>query len=413
MADKCKACGAPMTQTVADLGLSPVSNKFRSPQEARHQGQDFYPLVAMVCDQCWLVQLTEVETAPHFDENYAYFSSFSTSWLEHSRLYAARMIDRLSLGPKSLVVELASNDGYLLQYFKAAGVPVLGVEPSANVAGYAKEKHGIDSVIDFFGVKVAAGLSAKGLRADLIAANNVLAHVPDINDFVGGVAILLAEKGTATFEFPHLLKMLQLGQFDTIYHEHFSYLSLVAVERILDRHGLRVYGVEELTTHGGSLRVYATHAGNPLSDPDLAATCDKVRRDEMADGLTDTARYARFALAPQACKADLLTLLIDISRQGKTICGYGAPAKGNTLLNYCGIGPELLPFTTDMSPHKQGLFLPGRNIPVLPPSAIETAKPDYILILPWNLRDEITRQLAHVREWGAKFVVAIPSVEVF
>lgn len=413
MATNCRFCKTPLEHVVADLGLSPVSNHFRDPARVDHEGQTFYPLKAMVCEACWLVQLTDVTTPPHFDEDYAYFSSFSASWLAHAERYADMMRDKLALGPDALVVEIASNDGYLLQYFKKAGIQVLGIEPSANTAAYAKEHHGIESVVEFFGEALATSLRGKGISADLMAGNNVLAHVPDINDFVAGIGIVLSPNGTVTFEFPHLLQMLSLGQFDTIYHEHFSYLSLLAVEKVLGAHGLRVYGVEELPTHGGSLRVFATHTDSDVKDAKLADGLKKVRQDEAAAELNSLAGYRDFAARPAQCKADLLAFLIEARRQGKTVYGYGAPAKGNTMLNYCGIGPELLQLTTDLSPQKQGKFLPGTNIPVRDPSAITEARPDYVLILPWNLRDEIEAQLKDVRDWGGRFVVAVPKLEVF
>jgi len=413
MPSRCRFCNTPLEHVVADLGLSPVSNEFRTTQQAAHEGQTFYPLTAMVCDNCWLVQLTEVTTPPHFKEDYAYFSSYSTSWLAHAERYSVEMCSRLNLNSESLVVELASNDGYLLQYFKRAGVGVLGVEPSANVAAHAKDHHGIDSIVEFFGRALGEKLGRGGISADLIAGNNVLAHVPDINDFVAGVPEILAPHGTVTFEFPHLLQMLTFGQFDTIYHEHFSYLSLQAVETILSAHGLTVYGVQELTTHGGSLRVFARHSEAKIEDSELAAGLAKVRADEARFGLDQVDSYRQFAALPAQCKAELVHFLIDLKRSGKTVCGYGAPAKGNTMLNYCGIGPELLPFTTDLSPQKQGMVLPGQSIPVYAPDAIAQEKPDYILILPWNLRDEIAAQLDYARGWGAKFVVAVPKLEVF
>lgn len=413
MTSLCRFCRAPLEHDVLDLGLSPVSNHFRSPESIGRDGQTFYPLTVMVCDRCWLVQLSDVQTPPHFTEDYVYFSSNSTSWLKHARQYAEKMIERLSLGPQSLVVELASNDGYLLQYFKQAGVPVLGVEPTANTAEYARTQHGIESIVDFFGTRLATSLRAKGMQVDLIAGNNVLAHVPDINDFVAGVPILLKPGGTVTFEFPHLLKMLSLCQYDTVYHEHFSYLSLFAVETVFAAHGLVVYGVEELPTHGGSLRVYAAHRDSGIADAALAAGRDKVRADEAAARLDRIETYASFGAEVAERKMDLLAFFIDAKRDGKSVLGYGAPAKGNTMLNYCGVGPELMAYTTDRSPQKQGKYLPGVNIPVRGIEALEADRPDYILILPWNLRDEIEGQLSFARNWGAKFVVAIPRIEIF
>jgi len=413
MSNTCRFCKTPLKHVVADLGLSPISNEFRLADGIDQQPQVFYPLKALVCDACWLVQLTEVQTPPHFDADYAYFSSVSRSWLEHAKTYANAMIDRLGLDQKSQVLELASNDGYLLQYFKQAGVNVLGVEPSANVAQHAKTEHGIESIVAFFGHALGCKLQQQGVTANLIIGNNVLAHVPDINDFVSAVPLVLAADGSVTFEFPHLLQMLSLGQFDTIYHEHFSYLSLLAVEQIFARHGLTVYGAEELPTHGGSLRVYACHTGHDIHDAALAACRDKIRADEAAFGLHSVASYARFAAMARARKQELLSFLITAKQDGKTVLGYGAPAKGNTLLNYCGIGPELLPYTTDMSRQKQGKYLPGVNIPVHDPDILIADRPDYVLILPWNLKAEISAQLAEIRDWGGKFVVAIPELEIF
>ncbi len=413
MASKCRFCRMPLKHVVVDLGLSPVSNHFRDPEGIDHEGQTFFPLKAMVCHGCWLVQLTEVRTPPHFDEDYAYFSSFSASWLAHAERYALQMQDRLDLGPDAFVLEIASNDGYLLQYFRNMGIRVLGVEPSANVAGYAKEHFGVESIVDFFGKALGRKLQQKGISADLIVCNNVLAHVPDINDFVAGIGLVLAPDGTVTFEFPHVLRMLDLGQFDTVYHEHFSYLSLLSVEKVLGAHGLTVYGVEELSTHGGSLRVFARHKDSDVNDPALAASHAKVRRDEANFGLDSLTGYLEFSQRPATCKTDLLSFLIEARRQGKTICGYGAPAKGNTMLNYCGIGPELLPYTTDLNPQKQGKLLPGVNIPVHDPGVIRQRCPDYVLILPWNLRDEIVLQMADIRNWGGQFVVAVPELEIF
>lgn len=413
MASECRFCKSPLEHVVVDLGLSPVSNHFRDSNRVDHEGQTFYPLKALVCGSCWLVQLSDVETPPHFYEDYAYFSSFSTSWLAHSERYAKEMKERLGLGSESFVLELASNDGYLLQHFKNAGIKVLGVEPSENVAAYAKEHHGIDSIIEFFGKSLGDELRDKGVSADLICCNNVLAHVPDIRDFVSGIGPVLSPDGTVTIEFPHLLQMLTQGQFDTVYHEHYFYLSLLSVERILGECGLALYGLEQLDTHGGSLRVYAKHTQSDVSDDTLAATLAKVRDAEAAFGLNSIAGYSGFAARPADCKADLVSFLIDARKAGKTVCGYGAPAKGNTILNYSGVGPELLPFTTDLSPQKQGKFLPGVNIPVFHPDHIKATRPDYVLILPWNLREEIVQQLSGIRDWGGQFVVAIPKLEIF
>jgi SAM-dependent methyltransferase len=409
----CSSCRAALTRTVVDLGLSPVSNQFRSADRLQYDGQTFYPLTLMVCERCWLVQLRNVETPPHFTDDYAYFSSHSTSWLEHARGYAQSMLKRLDLNARSLVVEVASNDGYLLKNFKQAGVPVLGIEPTANTAEHARVHHDIESIVDFFGARLGQDLARKGYRADLICGNNVLAHVPDINDFVAGIPLLLKPGGTATFEFPHVLKMLAECQFDTIYHEHFSYLSLLVIEQVFDAHGLEVYGVEELATHGGSLRVYAAHAGSDVRDVALAAGRDQVRQKERAAGLDRVDTYGRFGDQVIRRKLDLLEFLIAAKRNGKKVIGYGAPAKGNTLLNYCGVGQDLIAYTVDRSPAKQGKYLPGVNLLVRTPEDLMADRPDFILILPWNLRDEIAGQLAAAREWGAQFVVAIPEVQVF
>lgn len=409
----CRFCAAELAITVADLGLTPVSNALRDMHTASGLGQTFYPLKAMVCGQCWLVQLTDVETPEHFTEDYVYFSSFSESWLRHAQDYARTMIDACRLDEDSLVVELASNDGYLLKYFKQAGIPVLGIDPTANTARQAKEKHGIETIVDFFGASMAEKLAAEGIAADLIAANNVLAHVPDPNDFIAGVPHILKPGGLFTIEFPHVLRMLESCQYDTIYHEHFSYLSLLTVERMLETYALAVNGVEELPTHGGSLRIYANHIGADLGTPKLREGLEKVRQEERSAGLDRVETYRGFANEVELRKVELLDFLIQARRSGKKVLGYGAPAKASTMLNYCGIGPELLPFTVDRSPHKQGHYLPGVNIPIKTPEALIAARPDYVLILPWNLRDEIAEQLTDAREWGARFVVAIPQVEIF
>lgn len=413
MTETCRFCDTELSTVVADLGLTPVSNELRDMADAGSRGQTFYPLKAMVCDQCWLVQLTRVDTPQHFTEDYVYFSSFSESWLRHAQDYASTMMAAHRLDGDSLVVELASNDGYLLQYFKQAGVPVLGIDPTANTARKARELHGIETVVDFFGVSLAKMLATDGVAADLIAANNVLAHVPDPRDFVGGVQHVLKAAGTFTIEFPHLLRMLESCQYDTIYHEHFSYLSLLFVERLLAASGLEVYGVQELPTHGGSLRVHACHKGAGLVSPDLAKGLEKVRRDEQTAGLNRAETYRNFAGEVELRKIELLDFLIQARRGGKSVLGYGAPAKASTMLNYCGVGPELLAFTVDRSPHKQGQYLPGVNIPIMAPEELIEARPDYILVLPWNLRDEIEEQLSQARGWGARFVVAIPRLEIF
>jgi SAM-dependent methyltransferase len=404
---RCRFCAAELHRSFVDLGRSPLANSFLAAADLRRM-EPFYPLHVHVCDNCLLVQLDAFESAEHIFSDYLYFSSYSEMWLRHCREYAGRMIERYRLGPASLVVEVASNDGYLLQYFKERGISVLGVEPAGNVARVAIDK-GIPTDIAFFGSAAARRLVAAGHQADLAAANNVLAHVPDLNDFVAGFRILLKPTGVATFEFPHLLQLIRQCQFDTIYHEHFSYFSLLVVDRIFARHGLRAFDVEELPTHGGSLRVYAGHAE---SAPPRSPRCDAVIAAEHAAGLDRPEGYAGFGVAVAEVKCRLLEFLLQARRAGKTVAGYGAPAKGNTLLNYCGIGPELLPYTVDLSPHKQGRFLPGVQIPIDAPARIFETRPDYVLILPWNLKDEISSQMAGVRSWGGRFVVAVPTLTV-
>ncbi|WP_043349870.1 class I SAM-dependent methyltransferase [Methylobacterium sp. B1] len=403
----CRACGTPLTRTVADLGLSPLANSYVPPERAG-QGEMVYPLHAYVCESCWLVQLEAFESPEHIFSDYAYFSGFSAGWLRHAEAYVASMTERFGLGPQSKVVEVASNDGYLLQYFVARGVPVLGVEPAANVAAVAREK-GVASEVAFFGRDTAERLRAEGHGADLMAANNVLAHVPDILDFVAGFQVLLKRDGAGTFEFPHLLRMIEHKQFDTIYHEHFSYLSLGVVSGILERSGLRVFDVEELPTHGGSLRVFFCHVDGPHAQTPAVA---RVLADERAGGLFSAEGYGRFAADVVEIKCASLEFLIQQRRAGKRVCGYGAAAKGNTFLNYCGIGPELVEAVADRSPHKQGTFLPGSRIPVISPEALLEMRPDYVLILPWNLRAEIMQEMAGIRAWGGRFVTAIPSLAV-
>jgi SAM-dependent methyltransferase len=404
----CRFCAAPLTQTFADLGMAPPSNSFVAPGHASAM-EPFYPLHAFVCDQCHLVQLEEFETPEQIFSTYLYFSSFSDSWLKHAEAYTDQMISRFGLGAGSQVVEIGSNDGYLLQYFRARGVPVLGVEPAANVAAAATVR-GIPTDVSFFGVATARRLKSSGIEPDVIAANNVMAHVPDLNDFVEGFSTLLKPGGVVTVEFPHLLRLMQQNQFDTIYHEHFSYFSLLTVERVFARHGLRLFDVQEVTTHGGSLRIFATQS-NDSTHPTTDAVA-KVLADERAAGLGRREAYAAFAEQVIDTKTALLAFCIQARRERKTIAGYGAPAKGNTLLNYCGVGPEFIPFTVDRSPHKQGKLLPGVHIPIRAPEAIFEAKPDYVLILPWNLADEIVAQMAGVRDWGGQFVVPIPTVRI-
>ena len=408
-AGACRHCGTPLSLKFADLGSTPISNDFLAEREVN--GPDpFYPLRAFVCQSCRLVQLQDFFRSDDlFRADYAYFSSISTSWLEHAKTYADTVCTRFALDEHSHVVEIASNDGYLLQYFKARNVPVLGVEPSLSVAKVAIEERGIPTVVRFFGVESATELVAEGKSADLIAANNVLAHVPDINDFVKGFAILLKPQGVATFEFPHLLQMIRHNQFDTIYHEHFSYLSLLAVERILTTCGLRVFDIDVLPTHGGSLRLYTCRADSTHAE---TARVNAMRAEEKTDGLDEDGVYIAFEERVRATKRHLLTLLIDLKAKGKRIVGYGAPAKGNTLLNYCGIGADMLDFTVDRSPYKQGFYLPGSRLPIYAPSAIDEARPDYVLILPWNLKDEVMAQLSGIRAWGGQFIVPIPTASI-
>lgn len=403
----CRFCSAKLTDSVADLGMSPLSNAFLTEKDMQRE-EIFYPLHAYVCSACRLVQLPAHESPDNIFRDYSYFSSYSDSWLDHCRNYAKTICARRQLGSHSMVVELASNDGYLLQFFKQLGIPILGIEPAGNVAAVAIGK-GIPTWDRFFGTEVAKDIVSAGLIADLLVANNVLAHVPDLNDFVEGIRMVLKPEGIASLEFPHLQRLVEQCQFDTIYHEHFSYFSLITVRRIFQAHGLRVFDVDELSTHGGSLRIYACH--NSSHEADTGAVEALVQR-ETALGYDGSEIYARFHEKVQMVKRNLLRFLIELFESGKTIVGYGAPAKGNTLLNYCGIRTDLLPFTVDRSPHKIGRFLPGTHIPIYNPDQIRLVKPDYVLILPWNLKHEISSQMADVREWGGRFVVPIPSVEI-
>jgi len=404
----CRSCAAPLGTVFVDLGSSPLANSFLSPADLQ-RAEPFLPLTVYLCERCWLCQLPECARPDEIFSEYAYFSSYSTSWLEHARAYVAAMIDRFGFGAAHQVVEIASNDGYLLRYFQERGVPVLGVEPAANVAEAARAL-GIPTEVRFFGREAASDLLARGLAADLLLGNNVLAHVPDLNDFVAGLALLLKPSGVLTMEFPHLVRLVESNQFDTIYHEHYSYLSLVAVERVFRRHGLVLFDVEELPTHGGSLRIYARHA---IADgPPIGRRVGELAARERALGLENRAYYEGFAERVRETKRKLLDFLIREKRAGKSIVGYGAPAKGNTLLNYCGVRNDFLDYTVDRSPHKQGRFLPGTRIPIHPPERIFETRPDYVLILPWNLETEIVAQMADIRGWGGRFVVAIPEVAV-
>jgi hypothetical protein len=403
----CRFCGAPLELVVVDLGMSPLCESFLTGEQVRHM-EPFYPLRTLACEQCYLVQL-ETSVAPDeiFTE-YAYFSAYSTAWVDHARDYVEKIRERLALTSEDLVVELASNDGYLLQHFVGTGIPILGIDPAANVARAAEER-GVPTLVAFFGRETAQQLVDEGKRASVIAANNVLAHVPDVNDFVAGVKLLLRDNGTATFEFPHLLRLLDGLQYDTIYHEHFSYFSFATVTEILRAHGLAAYDVEELWTHGGSLRVYAQHADGPHER--TAAVSELLAREE-AEGLLSSARYSRFADDVKESKRALLELLIRLRREGKQVVGYGAPGKGNTLLNYCGIRTDLLDYTVDRNPYKHGLYTPGTHIPIHPPEKIAETRPDYVVVLPWNLLDEIAAQLAYIGEWGGRLIVPVPFAGV-
>ena len=405
----CRFCQTPLQQTFADLGMSPVSNAFlRADQLDRKES--FFPLHAFVCSNCMLVQLEQFESPDAiFNADYAYFSSFAESWLRHAREYVGEMVRRFGYGKSSFVVEIASNDGYLLQYFVEQGIPVLGVEPSANVAEAARKK-GVDTLVRFFGVETAKKLVAEGRKADLLLGNNVLAHVPDLNDFVAGMKILLKPGGVITMEFPHLLRLMQENQFDTIYHEHFSYFSFLTVQKVFARHGLTLFDVQKLKTHGGSLRIFARHDED--SGKAKTRAVEELLQEELRAGLDRLAAYADFAEKVRVAKRKLLRFLIDAKVAGKKIAAYGAPAKGNTLLNYCGIRSDFIDYTVDRSPHKQGMFLPGTHIPIYAPEKIFETKPDYLVILPWNLKEEIIEQMSSIRQWGGKFVLPIPEATV-
>jgi len=406
---QCRFCRQPLRHTFVDLGLSPLCESYVSATQLG-EPESLYPLHSFVCDGCFLVQLPEHVTAKQIFEEYAYFSSYSESCLKHAQNYVAAISSRLGLGQHSLVIELASNDGYLLQYFKANGVPVLGIEPARNVAQSAIEK-GIPCVTEFFGQNLARQLASEGRKADLLLGNNVLAHVPDINDFVAGMKILLKGDGVITMEFPHLVRMVEENQFDTIYHEHYSYLSFTTVEQIFATHDLRLFDVDELPTHGGSLRIYACHMNDDSKS--VSSRVAGLKAEEKLWGISTLERYRAFTGKVEATKRNILRFLIDARDRGKTVAGYGAPGKGNTLLNYCGIRSDFLDYTVDRNPYKQGKFTPGTRIPIYPPEQIKKTKPDFLFILPWNLREEIAAQNAFIREWGGQFVVPIPEVNVF
>ncbi|MFK8053403.1 MAG: methyltransferase domain-containing protein [Woeseiaceae bacterium] len=406
---QCRFCDSDLDHVLVDLGMSPLCQTQIQPEQLNSM-EAFYPLLVHVCGSCFLVQLEEYVTPDNIFTEYAYFSSYSDSWVAHAKAYCEKVTQRLDLGTDSLVMEIASNDGYLLQHFVADNVPVLGIEPAANVAEVAREK-GVRTENRFLGEQSAKELVAEYGKADLVVGNNVLAHVPDIKDFVSGISILLAETGTVTMEFPHLIKLMELNQFDTIYHEHFSYLSWFTVSRIFEAHGMELFDVEQLNTHGGSLRIYGRHKG--AGDGKKTAAALELEAQEKQFGVDDLGRYTTFTDQVKQTKRALLSFLVDAKSNGKTVVGYGAPGKGNTLLNYCGIREDFLDYTVDRNPYKQGTYTPGTHIPILDPEEIAKTKPDYVLILPWNLRDEISEQMAYIREWGGQFVVPIPTVEVF
>ncbi len=405
----CRFCGADLQRTFVDLGMSPLCETYPSPADLSH-GEVYYPLHVYVCEKCWLVQLEEYESAEKIFSDYPYFASYSDSWLKHSEKYCNEMKARFGLGKQSFVAEVASNDGYLLQYFVRMNIPVLGIEPAANVAKAAVEK-GVPTLVRFFGTQVAKELAAEGRTADLVAGNNVLAQVPELNDFVEGLKILLKPDGVLTLEFPHLLRLIELNEFDTIYHEHFSYFSLISTLKIMEAHGLRVFDVEELKSHGGSLRVYACRASSKAHA--VAPSVQKVMSDEINAKLDSIEGYESFARQVKETKLELVDFLLTAAKQGKKVAGYGAPGKSATLLHYCGIGKDLIEYTVDRSLHKQGRHLPGTRIPIYHPDRIRETMPDYVVILPWNLKDEIMQQLPFIREWGGRFVVPIPKVTVY
>ena len=404
----CRFCGSELQQVFLDLGLSPLANSYLKEEDLQQEEQRF-PLRVYVCSECFLVQLEEWESPENIFGDYAYFSSYSESWLRHAKTYVGMMIGRFGFNTDSKVVEIASNDGYLLQYFVDREIPVLGIEPARNVAEVARSR-GIPTRVDFFGETTARTLRREGLRADLLIGNNVLAHVPNLNDFVKGLKILLAEQGIITMEFPHLMRLCADCQIDTIYHEHFSYFSFIAVEKIFAAHGLTLFDVEELPTHGGSLRIFAQHRAGGASR--ISKRVEELRKREIKAGYAGLAGYLAFEERAVRTREKLIEFLVTAKQAGKRVVGYGAPAKGNTLLNYCGITRDLVEYTVDRSPHKQGRFLPGTHIPIHEPERINVTKPDYILILPWNLKDEIISQLSFARSWGAQFVVPIPEPRI-
>ncbi len=406
----CRSCSTEMKKPFLSLGMSPLSNRFLSNQNVSAM-EPFFPLETFVCPKCFMVQLDSFEAPENIFSDYVYFSSYSTSWLEHAKKYSEKMIQERNLNSQSMVVEIASNDGYLLQYFHQQQIPVLGIEPAANVAAVAEKERGVRSLSEFFSEKLAEKLAHEGFQADLMAANNVLAHVPNLNDFVRGFKKLLKPTGIATFEFPHLMNMIEENQFDTIYHEHFSYFSLLAIAPVFARAGLQVYDVEQLPTHGGSLRLFVKHQEN--SELKETAAVQALIEKEKKLGYANLEFYDKYREKVEAVKRDFLEFLIKAKRDGKKVLAYGAAAKGNTLLNFCGVREDFIDFVADRNPHKQNKFLPGVHIPVLSVDELMLAKPDYVVVLPWNLRNEIQTQLADIRGWGGKFVVAVPKLEIF
>ncbi len=406
---RCRFCGAALTHTLVDLGMSPLCESFLSAEELNRM-EPFYPLHVYVCSVCFLVQLEEYVSPENIFTHYAYFSSYSDTWLDHARRYSEMVIGRFQLTDENFVVEIASNDGYLLQNFVKAGIPVLGIEPAVNVAEAAL-KRGVSTLIAFFSEDTARNLIANGRKADLIIGNNVLAQVPALNDFVAGIRIMLAPSGVVTLEFPHLYQLMTGNQFDTIYHEHFSYFSFYSARKIFEKHELEIFDVEELPTHGGSLRIYLHHSNDQRHK--VSERVDQLSQQELKNGVNQLKTYSNFGENVKETKRKILEFLITAKREGKKVAGYGAPGKGNTLLNYCGIRTDFLDYIVDRSPFKQGKFLPGTHIPIYPPEHINETRPDYVLILPWNLKDEIMKQMVFIQEWGGKFVVPIPELKIY
>ncbi|MBU2524832.1 class I SAM-dependent methyltransferase [Patescibacteria group bacterium] len=406
---KCRFCSSELKHEFIDLGMSPPSNSYLSKEDLNKE-EVYFPLKLWLCENCFLVQIDEYKSAREiFNNDYAYFSSYSTTWLNHAKNYVDMITDRLSLNERSNVIEIASNDGYLLQYFKKKNIPCLGIEPTANTAHVAINK-GIETIIDYFTFEMSNKIIEERRKFDLILGNNVFAHVPNINDFVSGLKVLLNDGGTITLEFPHLLQLIENNQFDTIYHEHFWYFSLFALQNVFEKHRLKIYDVEELETHGGSLRLFVSHEADDSKS--IAKNVKKLLNKEISKGINQFNYYKKFAKRIKKIKIDFLDFVIEVKRAGKSIAAYGAAAKGNTFLNYCGIKNDLIEFVVDASPHKQGNFLPGSHIPIVNEEYIKLNKPDYILILPWNIKDEITRQLKYVNDWRGQFVISIPSLEV-